>query len=103
MINVTSGDPLAPFAMQAGKCYQCSADGTAALAYRTRIGYAVVSGDPIGDETQFPQLIAEFAAHATPTAGEWWCWDAVNAVCSCGAIVKCLARRCGPYRLAGMW
>jgi lysylphosphatidylglycerol synthetase-like protein (DUF2156 family) len=63
LINVTSGDPLAPFAMQAGKCYQFSADGTAALAYRTRIGYAVVSGDPIGDETQFPQLIAEFVAH----------------------------------------
>ncbi|HEY1842610.1 MAG TPA: phosphatidylglycerol lysyltransferase domain-containing protein [Mycobacterium sp.] len=63
LINATSGDPLAPFAMQAGKCYLFSADGTAALAYRTRIGYAVVSGDPVGDETQFPQLIADFAAH----------------------------------------
>lgn len=63
LINATSGDPLAPFAMQAGKCYLFSADGTAALAYRTRIGYAVVSGDPVGDETQFAQLIAEFAAH----------------------------------------
>ena len=63
LINATSGDPLAPFAMQAGKCYLFSADGTAALAYRTRIGYAVVSGDPVGDEAQFPQLIADFAAH----------------------------------------
>ncbi|BBY08562.1 bifunctional lysylphosphatidylglycerol flippase/synthetase MprF [Mycobacterium noviomagense] len=62
LINATSGDPLAPFAMQTGKCYHFSADGTAALAYRTKIGYAVVSGDPIGDEAQFPQLVADFAA-----------------------------------------
>ena len=61
LINATSGDPLAPFAMQAGKCYFFSAVGTAALAYRTRSGYAVVSGDPVGDEAQFAQLIAEFA------------------------------------------
>jgi lysylphosphatidylglycerol synthetase-like protein (DUF2156 family) len=39
-----------------------SADGTAALAYRTRLGYAVVSGDPVGDEAQFPQLVADFAS-----------------------------------------
>jgi lysylphosphatidylglycerol synthetase-like protein (DUF2156 family) len=62
LINATRGDPLAPFAMQSGKCYLFSADGAAALTYRTRIGFAVVSGDPVGDETQFPQLIAEFAA-----------------------------------------
>lgn len=61
LINATGGDPLAPFAMQTGKCYLFSADGRAALAYRTRIGYAVVSGDPVGDEAQFPQLIADFA------------------------------------------
>ncbi|MDT5228906.1 MAG: hypothetical protein QOH94_2699 [Mycobacterium sp.] len=63
LVKVTRGDPLAPFVMQAGKCYLFSADGTAALGYRTRIGYAVVSGDPVGDEAQFPQLIADFAAH----------------------------------------
>ena len=62
LIKATSGDPLAPFTMQAGKCYLFSADGTAALAYRTRIGYAVVSGDPVGDEVRFPQLVADFAA-----------------------------------------
>jgi lysylphosphatidylglycerol synthetase-like protein (DUF2156 family) len=63
LINATTGDPLAPFAMQDGKCYLFSADGRAALAYRTRMGYAVVSGDPVGDEAQFPRLIADFAAH----------------------------------------
>ena len=61
LINATESDPLAPFAMQAGKCYLFSAEGRAALAYRTRIGYAVVSGDPLGDEAQFPQLVADFA------------------------------------------
>lgn len=62
LIDATKGDPLAPFAMQARKCHYFSADGAAALAYRTRVGYAVVSGDPIGDETQFGQLVADFAA-----------------------------------------
>jgi lysylphosphatidylglycerol synthetase-like protein (DUF2156 family) len=61
LVKATDGDPLAPFAMQTGKCYLFTADGTAALAYRTRIGYAVVSGDPVGDEVQFPQLVADFA------------------------------------------
>jgi lysylphosphatidylglycerol synthetase-like protein (DUF2156 family) len=62
LINATSADALAPFVMQAGKCYYFSPDGTAALAYRTRAGFAVVSGDPIGDEAQFPELVADFAA-----------------------------------------
>src|SRR5581483_6431814 len=60
LINATHGDPLAPFAMQSLKSYYFNADGTAAIAYRTRIGFAVVSGDPLGDEAQFPQLVADF-------------------------------------------
>ncbi len=63
LVNATDGDPLAPFTMQAGKCYFFSPDCRAGLAYRTRIGFAVVSGDPVGDETQFPQLVADFVAH----------------------------------------
>jgi len=62
LVDVTRGDPLAPFAMQDLKCYHFSADGTAAIAYRTTMGYAVVSGDPIGDEAQFADLVADFAA-----------------------------------------
>ena len=62
LVNATRGDPLAPFAMHAGKSYHFSADGTAAIAYRTRLGYAVVSGDPIGDEARFVALVADFAA-----------------------------------------
>lgn len=62
LIDITADDPLAPFAMQTGKCYHFTADGTAALAYRTRLGYAAVGGDPIGDEAKFPELVADFAA-----------------------------------------
>ena len=62
LVNATRGDPLAPFAMQASKCYHFNADGTAAIAYRTRLGYAVVSGDPIGDDARFTALVADFAA-----------------------------------------
>ena len=62
LVDVTKCDPIAPFAMGPLKCYHFSADGTAAIAYRTRMGYAVVSGDPIGDETRFAELVADFAA-----------------------------------------
>jgi lysylphosphatidylglycerol synthetase-like protein (DUF2156 family) len=62
LIDATRDDPLAPFAMQTGKCYHFTADGSAALAYRTRIGFAVVGGDPVGDEAKFPELVADFAA-----------------------------------------
>jgi lysylphosphatidylglycerol synthetase-like protein (DUF2156 family) len=62
LVNATRGDPLAPFAMQSLKSYYLNEEGTAAIAYRTRIGFAAVSGDPIGDEDQFPQLVADFAA-----------------------------------------
>jgi lysylphosphatidylglycerol synthetase-like protein (DUF2156 family) len=62
LIKATTDDPLAPFTMQTGKSYHFTADGTAALAYRTRLGIAVVGGDPIGDEVRFPELVADFAA-----------------------------------------
>ena len=62
LVNTTRGDPLAPFAMQALKSYHFTDDGAAAIAYRTRAGFAAVSGDPIGDETRFRELVAEFAA-----------------------------------------
>jgi lysylphosphatidylglycerol synthetase-like protein (DUF2156 family) len=62
LVSATSGDPLAPFAMHELKSYHFNAEGTAAIAYRTRMGYAVVSGDPIGDEDEFPALVGTFAA-----------------------------------------
>lgn len=62
LVNDTRGDPLAPFAMAAGKSYVFSADGTAAVAYRALAGLAVVSGDPVGDRTHYPEVVAAFAA-----------------------------------------
>jgi lysylphosphatidylglycerol synthetase-like protein (DUF2156 family) len=62
LVEATHGDPLAPFAMQSLKSYYFNAEGTAAIAYCARIGLAVVSGDPIGEPSQFPKLVSDFAA-----------------------------------------
>ena len=60
LVNATREDPLAPFAMHSGKSYHFNTDKSAAIAYRTRLGFAIVSGDPIGDVTQFDNLVADF-------------------------------------------
>ena len=60
LVNATREDPLAPFAMHSGKSYHFNAEKSAAIAYRARLGFAVVSGDPIGDDTQFDSLAADF-------------------------------------------
>ncbi|OHT87706.1 bifunctional lysylphosphatidylglycerol flippase/synthetase MprF [Mycobacteroides saopaulense] len=62
LVGKTSDDPLAVFAMHSLRSYYFNADRTAAIAYRTRAGFAVVGGDPIGDESRFPALIRDFAA-----------------------------------------
>jgi lysylphosphatidylglycerol synthetase-like protein (DUF2156 family) len=62
LIQETRGDPLAPFAMQSLKSYYFNAQGTAAIAYCARLGLAVVSGDPIGQHSDFPKLARDFAA-----------------------------------------
>lgn len=62
LVDATHGDPLAPFAMQSRKTPFFGADGTAMLAYRTRMGFAVVSGDPIGNPTRFRELVEDFTA-----------------------------------------
>ncbi len=60
LVDATRGDPLAPFAMHSSKSYHFNTEKTAAIAYRTRLGFAVVSGDPIGDITQFGPLVTDF-------------------------------------------
>ncbi|WP_445170245.1 bifunctional lysylphosphatidylglycerol flippase/synthetase MprF [Mycolicibacterium sp. Dal123E01] len=85
LVNATGGDPVAPFAMQMLKSYYFNAEGTAAIAYRTRLGYAVVSGDPIGEEEGFEELIAEFVGMCH-TRG----WRAV--------VLGCSERRLGLWR-----
>lgn len=60
LVNATRGDPLGPFAMHSSRSYHFSDNKAAAIAYRTRLGFAVFSGDPIGDPTQFAPLTADF-------------------------------------------
>jgi lysylphosphatidylglycerol synthetase-like protein (DUF2156 family) len=60
LVNATRGDPLAPFAMHSSKSYHFNVDKSAAIAYCTRLGFAVVSGDPIGDVDQFEHVVADF-------------------------------------------
>jgi len=62
LVNKTHGDPLAPFAMSHRKSYHFTADDSAVVAYRVVLGYAVVSGDPIGDADRFRDVVAGFAA-----------------------------------------
>lgn len=60
LVSQTHGDPLAPFAMHSQKSHYFSADGSAAVAYRTRLGLAVVSGDPVGNPDAFTGLVSDF-------------------------------------------
>lgn len=89
LIKATRDDPLAPFAMHSRKCYYFNAAGTAALAYQTRIGFAVVSGDPIGDQRQFPDLVGDFVALCR---GRGWRI----------AVLACSERRLGLWSVPGM-
>jgi lysylphosphatidylglycerol synthetase-like protein (DUF2156 family) len=62
LVKATEGDPLAAFAMATEKSYVFSADATAAVAYRAVGGFAVVSGDPIGNSARFGEVVGELAA-----------------------------------------
>jgi lysylphosphatidylglycerol synthetase-like protein (DUF2156 family) len=62
LVNATHGDALAPFAMHSLKSYHFSDSRRAAVAYRTLMGFAVVSGDPIGDECEFGSVAESFAS-----------------------------------------
>lgn len=62
LIAATRGDALAPFAMQSRKSLFFNEDRSAALAYRTQLGFAVVSGDPVGTPAAYRSLVRDFAA-----------------------------------------
>jgi len=57
------GSSIAHFALLPDKAYFFSDEGSAVLAYRVIGSTAVVMGDPIGDESQFPALIDAFREH----------------------------------------
>lgn len=60
LVDRTVEDPLAPFVMHSLKSYFFASDRSAVIGYHTRLGVAVVGGDPIGDPEQFPELVAQF-------------------------------------------
>jgi len=60
LVDTSSGDALAPFALRADKAMVFSPSGGAAVAYRVRCGIAVASGDPIGTEAERGAAITEF-------------------------------------------
>lgn len=64
LVDHTERDPPAPFAMHSTKSYYFNESGTAAIAYRTRLGMAVVAGDPVGAAGDFPDLIDGFTEFA---------------------------------------
>ena len=64
LVEQTSGDPVAAFALRSDKSYVFSADGRAAIGYRMRLGVAVAGGDPVGDPVAFASVIDEFVVLA---------------------------------------
>jgi lysyl-tRNA synthetase class 2 len=66
LVHAHGSDSLAFFALRRDKSYFFSPSGRAFLAYRIVGGSALVSGDPVGDEAELDDLLAEFqrVAHA---------------------------------------
>ena len=60
LVRRHSDDSLAFFALRRDKSWFFSPTRRSFLAYRVVAGAALVSGDPIGDEREFAELLAEF-------------------------------------------
>jgi len=60
MIEQFGWDTLAPFAFRNDKSYFFSSDGLAMVAYGYLGGFALVSGDPIGEDSSIPLVVDEF-------------------------------------------
>jgi lysyl-tRNA synthetase class 2 len=60
IVTETGCDTLSFFALRGDKSYFFSPSGRSFLAYRVLHGVALVSGDPIGDESEAGELITEF-------------------------------------------
>ena len=60
LVTEARHDSLCYFALRRDKSYFFSPSNRSFLAYRVVNGTALVSGDPIGDEREFPELLREF-------------------------------------------
>ncbi|MCX6524068.1 MAG: phosphatidylglycerol lysyltransferase domain-containing protein, partial [Actinobacteria bacterium] len=63
MVEQLGWDTLAPFACRDDKSYFFSSDGLAMVAYGYLGGFALVSGDPIGEDASIPLVVDEFILH----------------------------------------
>jgi lysyl-tRNA synthetase class 2 len=60
LVDAYGSDSLSFFALRRDKSYFFSPTRRAFLAYRVVAGAALVSGDPVGDESEFDALLQEF-------------------------------------------
>lgn len=63
MVQEWGWDTLAPFALRADRSWFFSSDGRAMIAYGYLGGFALGSGDPIGDPASIPLVVDEFIEH----------------------------------------
>ncbi|MBS1838390.1 MAG: DUF2156 domain-containing protein, partial [Actinobacteria bacterium] len=63
MVREWGWDTLAPFALRSDRSWFFSSDGKAMIAYGYLGGYALGSGDPIGDPASVPLVVDEFIEH----------------------------------------
>jgi lysylphosphatidylglycerol synthetase-like protein (DUF2156 family) len=64
LVDRSTGDTLAPFALRTDKAYVFTADRSAAVAYRVRFGTAIASGDPVGAPQAREAAVDAFLAQA---------------------------------------
>jgi lysyl-tRNA synthetase, class II len=60
IVDAYGNDSLSFFALRRDKSYFFSPSRDSFLAYRVVAGTALISGDPVGNETEFDALLAEF-------------------------------------------
>ena len=64
LVALSVDDPLAPFALRPDKQHVLSADGRAAVGFRTRCGLVVVGGDPVGDPLSWSSAVDSLVEYA---------------------------------------
>jgi lysyl-tRNA synthetase class 2 len=64
LVEAYGSDSLSFFALRRDKSYHFSPSRKAFLAYRVVAGAALISGDPVGEESEFDSLLADFQGFA---------------------------------------
>jgi lysyl-tRNA synthetase class 2 len=62
LVHTYGWDTLAAFALRDDKSFFFASDGRAMIAYTYLNGYALASGDPVGDPESLPRVVDEFLA-----------------------------------------